>query len=70
MQRRGIGETALRAILAYAAARGIRIVRGSVLRENAAMRALARRVGFREGRDPNDPACVLTEIDPAQVARV
>jgi len=66
-QRRGVSETALRAVLAYAAGRGIRTVRGSVLRENAAMRALAKRVGFRETRDPDDPACVLTEIDPARV---
>jgi acetyltransferase len=68
VQRRGIGETALRAILAYAAARGIRTVRGSVLRENASMRALAKRLGFRETRDPDDPACVLTVIDPSQAA--
>ncbi|MCG6875520.1 MAG: GNAT family N-acetyltransferase [Betaproteobacteria bacterium] len=68
-QHRGIGETALRAILAYAAERGIRSVRGSVLRENAAMRALAKRVGFRETHDPDDPACVLTVIDPARVRR-
>jgi len=67
VQRRGVGETALRAILAYAAERGIRAVHGSVLRENAAMRALAKRVGFRETRDPDDPACVLTEIDPTRV---
>jgi len=66
VQRRGIGDTALRAVLAYAGERGIQVVRGSVLRENAAMRALARRVGFREIRDPDDPACVLTEIDPAR----
>jgi acetyltransferase len=68
VQRRGIGETALRAILAYAAERGIRTVRGSVLRENAAMRGLAKRIGFRETRDPDDPACVLTLIDPASPA--
>jgi len=65
-QRRGIGETALRAVLAYAAERGVRTVRGSVLRENTAMRALAKRVGFRETRDPDDPACVRTLIDPAK----
>jgi acetyltransferase len=68
VQRRGIGETALRAILAYAAERGIRTVRGSVLRENTAMRGLAKRVGFSETRDPDDPACVLTLIDPAHPA--
>jgi len=69
VQRRGIGDTALRAVLAYAAERGIRTVRGSVLRENAAMRALAKRVGFHEARDPDDPACVLTTIDPVRRAR-
>jgi acetyltransferase len=66
VQRRGIGETALRAILAYAAERGIRTVHGSVLRENTAMRGLAKRMGFRETRDPDDPASVLTVIDPSR----
>jgi acetyltransferase len=62
-QRRGVGEASLRAILECAKERGIRTVHGAVLRENAPMRALARRLGFRELRNPDDPETVRTVID-------
>lgn len=63
VQRRGIGEVSLNAVLDYARSRGIRTVYGAVLRENASMRALARRLGFRETRNPDDPETVRTVID-------
>ncbi|MCL4799876.1 MAG: GNAT family N-acetyltransferase [Burkholderiales bacterium] len=63
VQRRGVGEASLRAILDYARERGIKTVYGIVLRENAPMRDLARRVGFRETRTPDDPETVRTVID-------
>jgi len=63
VQRRGVGEASLRAILDYARERGIKAVYGIVLRENAPMRDLARRVGFRETRTPDDPETVRTVID-------
>ncbi|MCZ7565801.1 MAG: GNAT family N-acetyltransferase [Burkholderiales bacterium] len=63
VQRRGIGEVSLRAVLDYARARGIETVHGIVLRENAPMRDLARRLGFRETRTPDDPETVRTVID-------
>jgi len=62
-QHRGVGEAALRAILQCARERGIRTVYGVVLLENAPMRALARRLGFREVRTPEDPETVRTVID-------
>jgi len=62
-QRRGVGEASLRAILKCAKERGIKTVHGAVLRENAPMRALARRLGFREVRNPDDPETVRTVID-------
>jgi acetyltransferase len=62
-QHRGVGEASLRAILQCAKERGIKTVHGAVLRENAPMRALARRLGFREVRNPDDPETVRTVID-------
>ncbi len=62
-QGRGVGEAAVRAILQCAKERGIRTVQGVVLRENAPMRALARRLGFRELRDADEPDTVWTVMD-------
>jgi acetyltransferase len=60
---RGIGTLALQKMLEYARSRGVPRVWGIVHRENAGMRSLARRLGFREEHDPDDPTCVRTVKD-------
>ncbi len=51
----GLGALLMRRIIQYARDRGIRELFGSVLRDNDAMLALARGLGFREEPDPEEP---------------
>ncbi|MDB5988500.1 MAG: Protein acetyltransferase [Nevskia sp.] len=61
----GIGRHLLEQLIAHAVRRGIGTVIGEVLRENTRMRALARRVGFRETVDPDDQTCMRIAITPS-----
>jgi acetyltransferase len=58
---RGLGRALMRLILDYAGRRGVNIVWGTVLRENAAMIKLLRSLGFSIGPD-EDPGLVHAEI--------
>lgn len=53
--RQGLGQHLLVRLMERLAARGIQRIEGDVLVENVAMRALARRLGFRESIEDNEP---------------
>jgi GNAT superfamily N-acetyltransferase/succinyl-CoA synthetase alpha subunit len=64
----GLGHLLMNELLAYGRARGLIRIYGDVLRENRAMLALARRLGFRSRPHPDEPHCYRVEIDlPADV---
>ena len=65
-QRRGIGERAVAALQRAAVANGLRWLHGSVLAENAPMRALMRRCGFlcTRSRVDHHLVCVEAGMDP------
>jgi acetyltransferase len=56
--RRGLGTLLMERLLAWARGRGVGELFGDVLRENTPMRALCRRLGFRETTSPDDPTVV------------
>ncbi|MFT4046303.1 MAG: GNAT family N-acetyltransferase [Solimonas sp.] len=60
---RGLGRQLMQAILDYGAQRGIRRIWGDVLLENAPMLGLAKSLGFRRERHPDDPGCVRVILD-------
>jgi acetyltransferase len=59
----GIGYQLMRAILAYARSRGVEVVHGDVLGENAPMLAMARGLGATARVRPDDPHVMLVEFD-------
>lgn len=63
MTGQGLGALLMREIIDYAASRGIREIWGDVLRENAAMLGLVRKLGFRVADDPDDPSLVRVTLD-------
>lgn len=65
MARHGLGRHMLLRLLDYAAGRGIGLVYGEVLADNAPMLALCAQLGFSARRAEDDPGCVHVEIDPA-----
>ncbi|MDD3651234.1 bifunctional acetate--CoA ligase family protein/GNAT family N-acetyltransferase, partial [Immundisolibacter sp.] len=69
MTGQGLGALLMREIIDYAAARGIREIWGDVLRENAAMLGLVRKLGFRIKDDPDDPSLVRVTLDLTAQAR-
>lgn len=56
--RQGVGERLLRGLIQAAAQRGVRWLEGEVLKDNAAMLALARRLGF-QARAPRHGALTV-----------
>ena len=54
----GVGRQLMERIIGYARDRGIRMLWGVTLRENQAMRALGRSLGFTEARYPEDASMV------------
>jgi acetyltransferase len=62
LKRRGIGRLLVTRILDHARARGIGEVTGSILRENVAMVALARDLGFAIEDEPGAPALLRARI--------
>jgi acetyltransferase len=62
LKRRGIGRLLMTRILDHARARGIGEVTGSILRENVAMVALARDLGFAIEDEPGAPALLRARI--------
>ena len=63
LKGRGLGWVLLRTLLDVAPQMGFKTVWGSILSDNAAMRALAEKLGFRISRDPNDPSLVTASVD-------
>ena len=63
MTGQGLGALLMRQIIDYARSRGIREVWGDVLRENAAMLGLVRKLGFKVKDDPEDPSLVRVTLD-------
>jgi acetyltransferase len=63
MTGQGLGALLMREIIDYAVSRGIREIWGDVLRENAAMLGLVRKLGFRVTDDPDDPSLVRVTLD-------
>lgn len=62
LKGQGLGGLVLGTALDLAAEMGMTRAWGYVDRDNAAMRALARRLGMTERRDPDDPTSVITEM--------
>ena len=60
-QRSGLGERLVRSLVRRAAAARIECLYGEVLPGNHAMLSLARKLGFRERRDPLDPRLLRVE---------
>jgi acetyltransferase len=59
---RGLGPLLMRRLIDYAHQRGIGEIFGHVLRENGAMLAICRSLGFEEHADPDDPAIKLVRL--------
>ncbi len=62
-QGRSLGRISLQAALDEGRARGMRHVWGIISRKNAAMLALAERLGFRIEADPDDFSLMIGRID-------
>ena len=60
--RQGVGPLLMRRLIDYARERGIGEIFGHVLRENSAMLAICRSLGFEEHADPDDPAIKLVRL--------
>ncbi len=69
-QRRGIGEHALRGLMAAGRRQGLRWLHGDVLDDNGPMLALSRRLQFSRGRGRPGEGCVSVEarLDAPQTA--
>jgi acetyltransferase len=59
---RGFGPLLMRRLIDYARQRGIGEIFGHVLRENGAMLAICRSLGFEEHADPDDPTIKLVRL--------
>jgi acetyltransferase len=59
---KGFGPLLMRRLIDYARERGIGEIFGHVLRENGAMLAMCRSLGFEEHTDPDDPAIKLVRL--------
>jgi acetyltransferase len=57
----GLGRICFERILAYARARGLEEIWGTVLAENEGMLGLAEHLGFTRRRDPDSPDLIITE---------
>lgn len=64
-QNKGLGVVLMRHLIEVARARGIRSMVSYDAADNAAMRDLARFLGFRRATDPNDPTQVVHTLSLA-----
>jgi GNAT superfamily N-acetyltransferase len=62
-QRKGLGKLLLERLIDYARAHGVKRLYSMDAISNEPMRTLARRVGFSERRDPDDPHQVIYSLD-------
>jgi acetyltransferase len=58
----GLGWMLMELIIEYARAEGLRSIRGQVLRENATMLDMCRKLGFTVAADPEDPSLVVVNL--------
>jgi acetyltransferase len=66
LKARGLGYLLMQMIIDYARAEGLKAIEGQVLRENTAMLAMCRELGFSLSPDPNDPdTCVVKLVATA-----
>ncbi len=65
MKGKGLGFLLMQAILDYAHERGLKTVRGEVLRENTTMLQMCEQLGFARTPDPEDPRVIKVTIDVA-----
>src|SRR5689334_418561 len=61
-QRRGVARMLMQGLIVCAKRRGLERLEGTVLRENEAMRAFVRALGFRIDDDPEDPTQVIATL--------
>ncbi|SEG48335.1 acetyltransferase [Methylobacterium sp. 190mf] len=61
----GLAFALMRLMIDWARSEGIGRVEGTVLAENRPMLAVCRRLGFTQGRDPDDPGLVKVHLDLA-----
>ena len=54
LKGRGLGWLLMQMIIEYARAEGLKTIEGQVLRENTAMLAMCKELGFEIAPDPND----------------
>jgi len=69
LKGQGLGSALMHAMIDCARAQGIGEVFGTVLRENHAMLALARRLGFRSAASADDPEMVEVRLPLAAAAK-
>ena len=62
MTHLGLGSKLMHSIIAYARSRGIGTLWGITLKDNRAMRQLARSLGFVETQDPDDPTQLRMQL--------
>ena len=60
----GLGTLLVRRLIDHARRRGLRELFGQVLRENARMLGICRRLGFREKADPETPWVTVVSLAP------
>ncbi len=58
----GLGWLLMQLIIEYARAEGIGTIEGQILRENSAMLAMSRDLGFEIVADPNDPGICIAKL--------
>jgi acetyltransferase len=61
-KRHGLGQLLMRRIIEIAGARGIKMIEGSILRDNTAMIDLCTHLGFAVANLPDDPAIVRATL--------
>jgi acetyltransferase len=59
----GLGMLLMKRLIDYARGQGIGEIFGSVLKENANMLDLCRRLGFRLESDRDDPGTIIVRLD-------
>jgi acetyltransferase len=65
LKGRGLGWALMQLLIDYARAEGLKSLFGEVLRENAAMLAMCRDLGFNVDADPRDTSLAIVSLDLA-----
>jgi acetyltransferase len=62
LKGRGLGYLLMQMIIDYARAEDLKTIEGEVLRENTAMLAMCRELGFSLSPDPNEPDTCIVKL--------